>query len=71
MVGGVMTTGQANGKGRRHKRHRTRHTTRRDCEQAIGYGQEFARLTPGTADRLRQSLIMTGSLGGASPPIDG
>jgi hypothetical protein len=71
MEGGVMTTGQANGKGRRHKRHRKRHITRRDDNQAIGYGQMDARLAPGMADRLRQALIVTGSLGGASPPIDG
>ena len=71
MEGGVMTTGQANGKGRRQKRHRTRHTTQQNDDQAIGYGQEFARLTPGSADRLRRALTVTGSLGGASPPIDG
>jgi hypothetical protein len=71
MEGGVMTTGQANGKGRRHKRHRKRHTMVRNDDQAIGYGQEFSRLAPGAADRLRQALIVTGSLGGASPPIVG
>lgn len=70
MEGGVMTTGQAN-KGRRHKRHRARHTTRQDSDQAIGFGQEFARLTPGAADRLRHVQIVTGSLGSASPPIEG
>jgi len=67
MEGGVMTTGQANGKGRRYKRHRTRHTAQQNDDQVIGYGQEFARLTPG-ADRLRRALTVTGSLGGASPP---
>ena len=71
MEGGVMTTGQANGKGRRQKRHRTRHTTQQNDDQAIGYGQDFARLAPGAADRLRHARIVTGSLGGASPPIEG
>jgi hypothetical protein len=67
MVGGVMTTGQANNKGRQHKRHQTRLTDRRKCY----HRQEFARLAPGAADHLRPPKIATGSLGSASPPIDG
>jgi hypothetical protein len=66
-----MTTGQANEKLRRYKRHRKRYTTRRDSDHTIGNAQEFARLTPGAADRLRQALIATGPMGGASPPIEG
>lgn len=74
MAGGVMTTGQANDKGRSHKRHRIRQaslrTEQRQDDHAVTQ-QEFARLMPGAADRLRQTMIATGSLGAASPPNGG
>lgn len=63
MVGGVMTTGQTRHKGRTRKRFKMRHTERQD-----DYRQDFARLAPGAADRLRPAMIATGSLGAASPP---
>jgi hypothetical protein len=66
-----MTTGQANGQSRRRRRRHARHSGRREDNHAIGYGQDIARLAPGAADRLRQAMIATGLLGGASPPIDG
>lgn len=71
MEGGVMTTGQANDRRRRQKRHRARQAERRHSDHAFEYGQEFARLMPGAADRLRRAMIATGSLGAASPPADG
>jgi hypothetical protein len=68
MAGGVMTTGQANGKGRIRRRYRPRRLTEWANDHTIAYGQDFARLAPGGADRLRQAMIATGSMGAASPP---
>ena len=67
MVGGVMTTGQTNNKGRRHKRREARHSSpqQSDC------GQGFARLLPGATNRVRTTMTAIGSLGAASPPNDG
>jgi hypothetical protein len=66
-----MTTGQANEGRRGRKRHRARQAERPQSDQAFGHGQDFARLMPGAADRLRRAMIATGSLGAASSPTDG
>jgi hypothetical protein len=62
-----MTTGQANNKGRQHKRHRARRSSLRLRD----YGQDVARLLPGATNWLRPEMVATGSLGAASPPNDG
>ena len=63
MVGGVMTTGHTMHKGRARRRCRALLTDRQ-----FDYGQDFARLMPGAADRLWQAMIAAGSIGAASPP---
>lgn len=64
MVGGVMTTSQAN-KRRLH----TRRQKQLAYEWRVEYGQDITRLAP---DRVRLGASITaGSLRAASPPIDG
>jgi hypothetical protein len=61
-----MTTGQANNQSRQFERHLMRLTERHHQRR-----KEFARLSPSAADRLLSAAIAIGSLGAASPPMDG
>ena len=64
MEGGVMTTGLMQFV---HGGEPLRKTLR-DIHQTLRCGKKIARLKPGVAERLR-AMIVTGTLGAASPPI--
>ena len=65
MEGGVMTTGLMQFV---HGGEPLRKTLR-DIHQTLRCGKKIARLKPGEAERLQRAMIVTGTLGAASPPI--
>ncbi len=67
MVGGVMTTGQAMNNGRQFRWHRMRYVDQRQRDQRQGIIQQYH----GAAEHCWRAAMTIGSLGAASPPIDG